>query len=123
MLKLFRRVDGALRLLIKAQAYEKRNISKKYSGKLPILDFCDRRMIALIHITYNIRSAKQLLTGTGCSDSALRGVRSSDRSGIGNARALEARRVALKQRTIPNKVRMTSPSNDKINTTTLTPAK
>lgn len=72
---------------------------------------------------YKILQKNYILTGTGCSDSALRGVRSSDRSGIGNARALEARRVALKQRTIPIKVRMTSPSNDKINTTTLTPAK
>lgn len=50
--------------------------------------------------------------GTECSGSAFKGVRSSGRSGIGNARALEARRVARKQRTAPTKVIAKAPMSD-----------
>lgn len=56
----------------------------------------------------------KLLTGTGFSGSAFRGVRSSGRSGIGNARAPEAPRADLKQRTTPINNTINAPMSNNV---------
>lgn len=55
------------------------------------------------------RKGDRLLTGTGWSGFALRGVWSSGSSGMGNARAPEALRVVRTQRTTPHTVKNKTP--------------